>query len=281
MAILLDGRAAASSIMEDLKAQAIELRKRGIIPTLSLLLVGDDKYSGRYVDMKAKRCGEAGIETRVHHLSVETTQSQILSLIEQLNRDPSIHGIMVQLPLPKGINELTIVEAISPSKDVDGLSPMSLGKVLMGGGGFLSAGVEAIMELLHWHGISLERKHWVIVGLSNIVGKPLAALLMNMDVTFTCCNADDPRLAENTRRADILVVDIGRKWAVTADMVKKGCVILDNGNNYEEKKVYGDVDFEAVKEIASAITPVPGGIGPLLITMLLRNTLKAAARASG
>jgi len=279
MAIILDGRAASSAIMEELKAQVRELKEEKITPTLALLLVGDDRYSSQYVEMKARRCREAGVEPQVHHLPAETAQSQILSFIEQLNEDPAIHGIIVQLPLPKGFDELTVVEAISPSKDVDGLSPMSLGKVLMGGEGFLSAGVEAIMELLQRHGINPERKHWVIIGLSNIVGKPLAALLTNMDVTFTCCGADEPDLADSTRRADVLVVDIGRKWAVTADMVKKGCVVLDNGNNYESRKVYGDVDFEAVKEKASAITPVPGGIGPLLITMLIRNTLKAAARA--
>jgi methylenetetrahydrofolate dehydrogenase (NADP+)/methenyltetrahydrofolate cyclohydrolase len=279
MTIILDGRAASSAIMEDLKAQARELKEKKITPTLALLLVGDDKHSAQYIDMKAERCREAGVEPQVHHLPSETAQSQILNLIERLNKEPSIHGIMVQLPLPKEIDEPTVVEAISPSKDVDGLSPMSLGKVLMGEEGFLSAGVEAIMELLHRHGINPEKKHWVIVGLSNIVGKPLAALLANMHVAFTCCGADEPELAENTRRADVLVVDVGRKWAITADLVKKGCVVLDNGNNYEGRKVYGDVDFEAVKEVASAITPVPGGIGPLLITMLVRNTIKAAAKA--
>ena len=278
MAIILDGRAASSAIMEELKAQAQELKEEKITPTLALLLVGDDKYSAQYVDMKARRCREAGVEAQIHPLPAEATQSQIINLVEQLNKDPAIHGIMVQLPLPKEIDELTVVEAITPSKDVDGLSPTSLGKILMGGEGFLSAGVEAIMELLHKHGINPEKKHWIIVGLSNIVGKPLTALLTNMHVAFTCCRADEAELAENTRRADVLVVDIGRKWAVTADMVKKGCVVLDNGNNYEGRKVYGDVDFEAVKEKASAITPVPGGIGPLLIIMLIRNTLKAAAR---
>jgi len=279
MTVILDGRATASNVMEELKAKAEELKERGVTPTLALVLVGDDKYSRRYVKMKVRRCGEVGVEAQFHHLP-ETTQEELLDLIERLNEDDAVHGIMVQLPLPEGFDELATVEAISPEKDVDGLSPATLGKLLMGEECFTPAGVDAIIELLRRHDIVPEDKHWVIAGLSNIVGKPLAALLTNMNVSVTCLQADHTDLARYAKEADVLVVDVARKWAVTADMVKKGTVVVDNGNNYEGKKVYGDVDFEGVKEIASAITPVPGGVGPLLIAMLIKNTLKAAARSS-
>lgn len=278
MAVILDGRATASAVMEELKAWAEELKEKGVTPTLALVLVGDDKYSRRYVRMKVKRAEKVGVAAQFHHLQ-ETTQEELLNLIEGLNMDPSVHGIMVQLPLPGGFDELATVEAISPEKDVDGLSPATLGKLLMGEECFLPAGVEAIIELLRRCDIDLEGRHWVIAGLSNIVGKPLAALLTNMKVAVTCLQADDPDLAGYARKADVLVVDVAQKWAVTADMVKRGAVVVDNGNNYEGRKVYGDIDFEGVKEVASAITPVPGGVGPLLIAMLIRNTLKAAARS--
>lgn len=279
MAVILDGKATASVVMEELKAWAEELRERGVTPTLALVLVGDNKYSRRYVRMKVRRAERVGVAAQLHHLQ-ETTQEELLSLIEGLNGDPSVHGIMVQLPLPDGFDELATVETISPEKDVDGLSPGTLGKLLMGEEGFLPAGVEAIIELLRRYEIDLEGKHWVIAGLSNIVGKPLAALLTNMKTVVTCLQADDPDLAVYAMEADVLVVDVARKWVVTADMVKRGAVVVDNGNNYEGRKVYGDVDFEGVKEVASAITPVPGGVGPLLIAMLIRNTLKATARSS-
>ncbi|KON29050.1 hypothetical protein AC482_07315 [miscellaneous Crenarchaeota group-15 archaeon DG-45] len=279
MTVILDGRETASTVMEELKEQSERLKEKGVTPTLALVLVGDDKYSMRYVKMKMSRCGEAGVEAQLHHLQ-ETTQEELLNLIEKLNEDDAVHGVMVQLPLPEGFDELSTVEAISPEKDVDGLSPATLGKLLMGEECFPPAGVEAIIELLRRHDIAPEDKHWVIAGLSTIVGKPLAALLTNMNVSVTCLQADHPDLARYAREADVLVVDVGRKWAVTADMVKRGAVVVDNGNNYEGKKVYGDVDFDGVKEIASAITPVPGGVGPLLIAILIKNTLKAAARSS-
>jgi len=275
MAVILDGRATASEVMEELGKRVEKLREGGVTPTLALILVGDDKYSRRYVNMKVKRAEGVGVAVQLHHLQ-EATQEELLDLIVRLNGDPSVHGIMVQLPLPEGFNELATVEAIAPGKDVDGLNPATLGKLLMGEDCFPPAGVEAIMELLRRYDIDPEGKHWVVAGLSNIVGKPLAALLTNIGVAVTCLQADQEDLVGYTRQADILVVDVARKWAVTAEMVKEGAVVLDNGNNYEGRKVYGDVDFEAVKEVASAITPVPGGVGPLLIAMLIRNTLKAA-----
>ena len=280
MAVILDGRLVASVVMEELKEQVKTVRTRGVTPTLALVFVGEDRYSRQYVEMKARRCREVGVEARVYDLPSLSAEKDVISLIQRLNEDSSVHGVLVQLPLPMGMDELRVVEAISPVKDVDCLSPVSLGKVLMGGEAFLPAGVEAILELLRRHSISFEGKHWVAVGLSNIVGKPLAAYLMNQNVKLTCCKGNEADLAEQTRRADVLVVDMARKWAVTADMVKKGCVVFDNGNNYEGKKVYGDVDFEAVRDVASAITPVPGGIGPVLVTMLIRNTVGAASKPS-
>lgn len=275
MTVILDGRATASEVMEELGKRVEKLREGGVTPTLALILVGDDKYSRRYLNMKVKRAEGVGVAVQLHHLQ-EATQEELLDLIMRLNGDPSVHGIMVQLPLPEGFNELATVEAIAPGKDVDGLNPATLGKLLMGEDCFLPAGVEAIMELLRRYDIDPEGKHWVVAGLSNIVGKPLAALLTNIGVVVTCLQADQEDLVGYTRQADVLVVDVARKWAVTAEMVKEGAVVLDNGNNYEGRRVYGDVDFEAVKEVASAITPVPGGVGPLLIAMLIRNTLKAA-----
>ena len=275
MAVILDGRATSSEVMEELGKQAEELRRKGVTPTLALILVGDDRYSRRYVNMKVKRAEGVGVATQLHHLQ-EATQDELLNLVKGLSEDKSIHGIMVQLPLPEGYDELLTVEAIAPKKDVDGLNPATLGKLLMGEDCFPPAAVEAIMELLKRHDIDPEGKHWVIAGLSNIVGKPLAALLTNFDVAVTCLQIEQENLSDYTKEADVLMVDIGRKGAITAEMVKKGAVVLDNGNNYEGRKVFGDVDFENVKGIASAITPVPGGIGPLLIAMLIRNTLKAA-----
>ncbi|MBS7619748.1 bifunctional methylenetetrahydrofolate dehydrogenase/methenyltetrahydrofolate cyclohydrolase [Candidatus Bathyarchaeota archaeon] len=279
MAVILDGRAVASKIVEELKAKTQELKMKGITPTLALVLVGDDVYSKRYVDMKIKRCEEVGVKAILNHIS-QAGEKELLELLKGLNEDPHIHGVMIQLPLPEGFDESKMVERISPEKDVDGLSPSTLGRILLGEEAYLPAGVEAIMELLSRYRVEWVRKHWVILGLSNITGKPLTALLLNRKVTVTTCHPDQKDLSRITRDADVLVVDVARKWFITANMVKRNSVVIDNGNNYEEKKVYGDVDFENVKEIASAITPVPGGVGPLLVTMLVRNTVKAAEKIS-
>jgi len=279
LATILDGRETSAKVMEELQAQVEGLKGRGVTPTLALVLTGTDKYSRRYVRMKARRAEKIGMEVRLHHLE-ETTQEDLAALIRDLNEDPAVHGIMVQLPLQEGLDELETVEAIAPEKDVDGLSPHTLGRIMMGEDCYLPAGVEAIMELLRRYGIDPEGKHWVIAGMSNIVGKPLAAHLGNMEARVTFCQRDDPEMAGYVKEADVLVTELSRKHAVTADMVKRGVIVIDNGNNYEGKKVYGDVDTEAVAEVAAAITPVPGGVGPLLIAMLLRNTLKAASRSS-
>ena len=278
MATILNGRETSAKIIEELQAQVDELKGRGVTPALALVLTGTDKYSRRYVRMKVKRAEKIGMEAQFHHLE-ETTPEELIGLIRELNEDPAVHGIMVQLPLHEGLDELETVEAITPEKDVDGLTPSTLGKIMMGEECYLPAGVEAIMELLKRYDIDPEGKHWVIAGMSNIIGKPLAALLGNMKVQVTFCQRDDPKMAEYVKEADVIVTELFKKHAITADMVKKGVIVIDNGNNYEGKKIFGDVDTEAVAEVASAITPVPGGVGPLLIAMLLRNTVEAAARS--
>jgi methylenetetrahydrofolate dehydrogenase (NADP+)/methenyltetrahydrofolate cyclohydrolase len=278
MATILDGRETSERIMEELQAKVEELKAEGVNPTLALVLTGTDKYSRRYVRMKARRAEKIGIEAGLHHLE-ETTTEEVVKLVEELSGDPAVHGVLVQLPVAEGLDELEIVDAIDPEKDVDGLTPSTLGKILIGEEAFLPAGVEAIMELFRRYDMDPEGKHWVVAGSTNWLGKPLIALLCNMNVQVTSCGKDDPRMPELVKGADVLCTELFRKHAVTADMVKPGVIVIDNGNNYEGKKVYGDVDTEAVSEVASAITPVPGGVGPLLITMLLSNTIKAAAKS--
>lgn len=278
MAVILNGRETSEKIMEELGAKVEELKGKGVTPTLALVLTGTDKYSARYVRMKAKRAESIGIETRFHHLE-ETTTEEVAKLVKELSGDPVVHGVLMQLPVAEGLDELEIVGAIDPEKDVDGLTPSTLGKILMGEECLLPAGVEAIMELFRRYDLDPEGKHWVVAGSTNWLGKPLIALLANMNVNVTFCNKDDPEMPRLVKEADVLCTELFRKHAVTTDMVKPGVIVIDNGNNYEGKKVYGDVDTDAVGEKAGAITPVPGGVGPLLITMLLSNTLKAAEKS--
>jgi methylenetetrahydrofolate dehydrogenase (NADP+)/methenyltetrahydrofolate cyclohydrolase len=274
MTVILDGRKASAELLEELKGRVNALKERGIIPSIALILVGEDEASRRYVRMKARRCKRVGVEATIHHLPEASTE-EVVSLVESLSRDPSVHGVMVQLPLPEGVDEDKVLAALPPEKDVDGLTNETLGCLLRGEPCYPPAGVGAIMELLERYDVEYKGKHWVIVGLSDIVGKPLAALLMNKGIPVTCVEAAHPRLSEYTKMGEVLVVDIGRKWGVTAEMVKPRAVVIDNGNNYEDGKVYGDVDF-AVVEVASAITPVPGGVGPMLIANLIKNTVEAA-----
>ncbi len=275
MAIILDGKETSAKIVEEMKAEVATLKGKGITPTLALILAGTDPGSTRYVNLKVKRAEEAGIATQLHTFETTTTE-HVVELIKKLNADPKVHGIMVQLPAP-GLNEGEIVEAIAPEKDVDALSPVTFGKIVLGEKSFLPAGIEAVMELLRRYNVETEGKHWVVAGLPSWLGKPLVGMLLNRKVEVTAFAADDPHLPELVKLADVLCIEIHRKWTVTADMVKKGVVVIDNGNSYEGKKVFGDVDYEGVSPLASAITPVPGGVGPLLITMLLRNTVKAAS----
>jgi len=279
MAVVLDGRETSAKIMEELKAQIEELKGKGVNPALALVLTGTDRFSRRYVRMKARRAEETGIEAQLHHLE-ETTTEEVVTLVSELSEDPKIHGVLVQLPVAEGLDELEIVSAIDPEKDVDGLTPTTLGKILLGEETLLPAGVEVIMELFRRYDLDPEGKHWVVAGSTNWLGKPLLALLANMDVRVTSFGKDEAGLAEYVKEADVLCTELFSKHAVTAEMVKEGVIVIDNGNNYEGKKVYGDVDTEAVSEKAAAITPVPGGVGPLLIAMLLHNTVKAVSRSS-
>ena len=278
MAVVLNGRETSDTIMEELMAKVEELKGKGVTPTLALVLTGTDKYSRRYVRMKAKRAEKLGMEARFHHLE-ETTTEEVVELVEGLGADPQIHRVLVQQPVAEGLDEGALVEAVTPEKDVDGISPSTLGKVLLGEESFLPAGVDAIMELFRRYDLDPEGKHWVVAGSTNWLGKPLIALLSTMNVTASFCGKDDPKMFELVKEADVLCTELYKKHAVTADMVKEGVIVIDNGNNYEGKKVFGDVDYEAVSEKAGAITPVPGGVGPLLVTMLMNNTVKAAAKS--
>jgi len=253
--------------MEELSYQVEKLKKGGITPGLALVLTGSDKNSSRYVKLKKKRAEKIGIYTELHKLE-ETTQDNLIRLIINLNEDPKIHGIMIQLPLAEGLNELAAVNAIQAEKDVDGLSPNTLGKILMGEEAYMPAGVDAILELLDRYNIDIQGRHWVVIGSSNFLSK------------LSLCREDDLEYSRLVNNADVLSTEIFRKHAITSNMVKKDVIVIDNGNNYEGKKVYGDIDYEEVLKKASAITPVPGGVGPMLIAMLLKNTILAAKKSS-
>ena len=276
MPTILDGRATTEKVMEEITSEVAKLAEKRVTPGLALILTGDDKYSARYVKLKQKRAESVGIYCELRHLE-HTTDEELVALIKKLNENPKIHGIMVQLPLAKELDELKAVEAIAPEKDVDGLSPNTLGKVLMGEDCFVPAGVEAIMQLLKRYDIDPNRKHWVIVGSSNFLSKPLAAYVMNLSSNVTQVDENCPHIAKRVKDADVISTEIGKKHFITADMVKDGVIIIDNGNNYEGKKVYGDVEPAALEK-SSAYTPVPGGVGPLLISMLLMNTVNAAGK---
>ena len=275
MTLVLDGRETTDKVMEEVAAEVEALKARGVTPGLALVLTGEDKYSARYVKLKKRRAEKVGIYAEFHQLE-QTTDEELAALIHRLNEDPKIHGIMVQLPLAEGLSELKAVDAIAPEKDVDGLSPNTLGKVLMGEETYPPAGVETIMELFRRYDLSPEQKHWVVVGSSNFLSKPLAAYLMNMKVRVTQASESCPHVPELLKTADVVSTEIQKKHFVSADMVKPGVIVIDNGNTYEGKKVYGDVSPEALEK-ASAYTPVPGGTGPMLIAMLLRATVKAAS----
>ena len=276
MPTVLDGKATTEKVMEEIAVDVAKLAEKGVTPGLALVLTGDDQYSARYVKLKQKRAESVGIYCEYHHLE-QTTDEELVALIKKLNDDPKIHGIMVQLPLAEGLDELKACDAIAPEKDVDGLSPNTLGKVLMGEECYVPAGVEAIMQLLKRHDIDPNRKHWVIVGSSNFLSKPLAAYVMNLSSNVTQVDENCPHIAKRVKDADVISTEIAKKHFITADMVKEGVIIIDNSNNYEGKKVYGDVDPAALEK-SSAYTPVPGGVGPLLISMLLQNTVKAASK---
>lgn len=277
-AILIDGRATSAAVRESLKAECSVFSARtGITPGLAVILVGEDPASQVYVRNKHRACLEVGFLSRVYTLPADTTEQELLALIAKLNADREIHGILVQLPLPRHISEEAVILAIDPRKDVDAFHPGNVGRVLTGNYDFVPCTPAGVMELLSHYGIDPAGKTAVVVGRSNIVGKPQALLLLEKNATVTVCHSRTPDLAAVTRTADILVVAVGRAGLVTGDMVKPGAVVIDVGmNRNAEGKLCGDVDFDSVAEVASYITPVPGGVGPMTITMLLRNTMTAA-----
>ena len=278
MAIVLDGKETSAKIVEEVRAEVEKLKARGVNPTLALILVGADPGSTRYVNLKVKRAEEVGITAQFHHLETATTE-QVVSLIKKLNADPKVHGVMVQLPAPKEVNEGEIVEAIAPEKDVDGLSPVTFGKIVLGEKSFLPAGVEAIMELLRRYNIDPEGKHWVVAGLTSWLGKPMAALLLNRKVEVTAFAAGDARLPEFVKQADVLCIEVYKKWRSHRRDGEEG-----SRRHRQRQQLRGEEGLRRRRlrgrqPLASAITPVPGGVGPMLITMLLRNTVKAASTA--
>lgn len=280
MTTVLDGKQTANQLMAELKTTVTELKDRGVTPGLAVILVGEDPASAIYVRNKHRRAESLGINSLQITLPVETTQAAVLAKIAELNHDDAVHGILVQLPLPKHINEQVVLEAIDPNKDVDGFHPMNVGKLWTNMPSVVASTPYGIMALLKHYGISVEGKHAVIVGRSNIVGRPMAGLLLNQHATVTVAHSKTANLAAVTRLADILVVATGRAEMVTADMVKPGAVVIDVGmDRNAQGKLVGDVDYASVAPIASAITPVPGGVGPMTIASLMIQTVELAKRA--
>ncbi len=280
MAIRIDGKAISAQIRTEIKAKTEEFRNQnGYAPGLAVIIVGENPASMVYVRNKKKGCEEVGFHSEVYELPETTTQAELNALVDRLNGDASIHGILVQLPLPKHLDETEVLLRIDPSKDVDAFHPYNVGKIMIGDYDFLPCTPAGVMSLLERTGIDPAGKKCVVIGRSNIVGKPMAMLFLHANGTVTVCHSRTKDLAAVAREADILVVAIGRADFVGADMVKPGAVVIDVGmNRRADGKLTGDVDFEAVEPIASYITPVPGGVGPMTITMLLQNTLTAAQK---
>lgn len=277
MATRIDGKAVAAKIRAQVAQDVEALKARGICPGMAVVLVGDDPASKIYVNNKKKACAETGIYSEEHLLPAETTQEELLALIEKLNADEKIHGILVQSPLPKHLDEKLVVEHIDPRKDVDAFHAYNVGKIMIGDFTFLPCTPAGVIELIRSTGVPIEGKNCVVVGRSNIVGKPMAMLLLHNNGTVTICHSRTKNLAEICRGADILVAAVGKPKFITADMVKPDAVVIDVGMDRDENgKLCGDVDFDAVEPIASYITPVPGGVGPMTIAMLMKNAVRAA-----
>ncbi len=279
MATIMDGKALSLKLKEQMKQRIEQLKQQGINPKLVVVLVGDNSASQVYVRNKHKSCGEVGIESEVITMPEQTTQQELLEVVERLNQYETVDGILVQLPLPKQIDEKTVLRSILPEKDVDGFHPVNVGLLSIGDECFAPATPSGIIAMFQEYGINIAGKNCVVIGRSNIVGKPMAALLLKNNATVTICHSKTEDLASYTRRADVVIVATGRRHTLTADMVKEGAVVVDVGmNRNEQGKLCGDVDYEEVKEKASFITPVPGGVGPMTITELLENTIQAAQR---
>ncbi|TAL23325.1 MAG: bifunctional methylenetetrahydrofolate dehydrogenase/methenyltetrahydrofolate cyclohydrolase FolD [Nitrospirae bacterium] len=279
---LIDGKKVAADIREGLKKEIEGLKSKSINPGLAVVLVGENPASQKYVAAKEKACTEIGIASFAHKIPATTTQPELLKLIDELNSDPKVNGILVQLPLPKGLDEKEIMNRISPAKDVDGFGPDALGKLLLDEPGFIACTPHGAIKMLEAYNIDPKGKHAVVVGRSVIVGKPLALLLLRKHATVTIAHSKTPDLKETCLKADILCVAVGKAKMITGDMVKEGAAVIDIGINVTpEGKIVGDVDFEAAKERAAYITPVPGGAGPMTIAMLMYNTVQSAKMAAG
>lgn len=276
MSIILDGKETAKKIREGLTNEVTELKNNGIVPKLAVIMVGDDNSSKIYVRNKSKACEEIGIEFTEYLLPENTTQSELMELIDKLNNEKEINGILLQSPIPKHLDINEAFREISPDKDVDGFNPVNVGKLVLGQNTFISCTPFGIIKLLEEYNIPLEGKNAVIIGRSNIVGKPMSQCLLNKNATVTICHSKTNNLKEYTKNADILVSAIGKAKFITKDMIKDGAIVIDVGmNRNTEGKVCGDVDFENVKDITNYITPVPGGVGPMTIAMLMNNVVKA------
>jgi methylenetetrahydrofolate dehydrogenase (NADP+)/methenyltetrahydrofolate cyclohydrolase len=289
---IIDGKIVAAEMLAELKEEVAKLKGQGIVPGLGVILVGDDPASKSYVTSKERTCKEIGIYSDDNRLDAKTPQKELIALIDKMNNDPKINGILVQLPLPDGFNESEVLLTIDPDKDVDGFHPINIGKMILGEKAFLPCTPYGIIQLLIRSGITTEGAEVVIVGRSNTVGKPLANMLIQKNpsgnATVTICHTRTKNISSHTKQADIIIAAVGRPNTITPDMIKEGVVVIDVGINRVEDatkkrgyRLVGDVDFEAVKEKAGMITPVPGGVGPMTITMLLYNTVESAKRAAG
>ena len=275
---ILSGKTMSEELRAEIASRVSALKARGLTPGLAVILVGNDPASEIYVRNKGNGCAEVGMYSRTINMPEETTQEQLEAAIEELNNDAAIHGILVQLPLPKHLDEQAALAKILPEKDVDGFHLINAGHMLTGTPGVVACTPKGALYMIQSTGVNLSGKEAVVIGRSNIVGKPMAMLLLQQNCTVTVCHSRTQNLAEHTRRADILVAAVGKAGFVTADMVKPGAIVIDVGINRVDGKVKGDVDFDAVKEVAGWITPVPGGVGKMTITMLLMNTVEAAER---
>ncbi|MHC4619414.1 MAG: bifunctional methylenetetrahydrofolate dehydrogenase/methenyltetrahydrofolate cyclohydrolase FolD [Planctomycetota bacterium] len=289
---IIDGKQTAADMRAEIKDEVAKLKREGIVPGLGVILVGEDPASQSYVTAKERTCEDLGIYSDDNRLPQDATQNDLIALVNRMNADPKINGILVQLPLPKHLNESEVLLAINPDKDVDGFHPTNIGKMVAGEKAFLPCTPHGIIHLLLRSGVKIEGAEVAVVGRSNIVGKPIANMLIQKNdtgnATVTVCHTRTRNLADHTRRADIIIAAAGRPKTITADMVKDGVVVIDVGVNRVEDatkkrgyRLVGDVDFEAVKEKASLITPVPGGVGPMTITMLMYNTVESAKKAAG
>jgi methylenetetrahydrofolate dehydrogenase (NADP+)/methenyltetrahydrofolate cyclohydrolase len=281
MAILIDGKAIAGKIRGEIAVEVNRLESKGIKPGLAVILIGDNAASKVYVSMKEKACRDVGIFSEEHRLPADTDEARLLELIDKLNKNPNIHGILVQLPLPKHINEALIMEAVSPYKDVDGFHPYNVGRLVTGKPLFQPCTPHGIMIMLRESGIDMTGKEVVVVGRSNIVGKPVAFMCLQQNATVTLCHSKTRNLQEKVKMADILIAAVGKPEMIKGEWIKEGAVVIDVGvNRTYDNKLVGDVEFTAASKRASYITPVPGGVGPMTITMLLYNTLQSAKRAA-